>query len=226
MSMFRGTVKFCARIVEVEKQITFPLVQIDPHEPGVSILEIEAPGRSEILMATHLDSVCTPEYGRAIAMKLHKTTLDRIAFLYEIAVDDGRITSNEFLDLSPRPPGEYRIAAESGAFAITGAHVNFVVGLNADRVKQELEALTARGVDCSLFRSALLSKSPVEKFMHLYNVLLMFFRDDDQERRVGLMIIFANKTLLFRRRHIPSFRRFTKLFIRDFVLNLAMRAKA
>ena len=26
----------------MEKQITFPLVQIDPHEPGVSILEIEA----------------------------------------------------------------------------------------------------------------------------------------------------------------------------------------
>jgi len=53
-----------------------------------------------------------------------------------------------------------------------------VVGVPAARLKTELEQASPPGEgNFGLFRSARLSMSPMEEFMHLYHTLLMLFND-------------------------------------------------
>jgi hypothetical protein len=55
------------------------------------------------------------------------------------------------------------------------------IHISSDSVKKNLERVAPPGErHFRLFRSALRSTSPVEKFMHLYNILLMFFDDKRQ----------------------------------------------
>jgi hypothetical protein len=53
--MFRGTVTFRARIKG--NGLTFPLLEFNPHEPGVDRVEVEGPHGDEIVSSVHLASV-------------------------------------------------------------------------------------------------------------------------------------------------------------------------
>jgi hypothetical protein len=56
--------------------------------------------------------------------------------------------------------------------------VKLVVGIAAAQLKTELEQPSPPGENnFGLFRSARQSLSPVEEFMHLYNILLMLYND-------------------------------------------------
>ena len=55
--MLRGIVKFQARIVEVDKEVTFPMIEFSPNEPGVGKVEIEGTKENEKLPEVHLTGV-------------------------------------------------------------------------------------------------------------------------------------------------------------------------
>lgn len=192
--MFRGIVKFHARIVEVDKEVTFPMIEFSPNEPGVGKVEIEGTKGNEILTAVHLTGVDSPTEGMAIATKVHMAALDLISFRYDIALENGRVIESQFSPIDPPPPGEYRITPATGYHFIDGQDVKFKRSLSSERLKTELEQPTPPGArNFGLFRSALLSTSPVEKFMHLYNILLMFF--DDKQTGVDEFILGENRSV-------------------------------
>jgi hypothetical protein len=186
--MLRGIVKFRARIVDINRGVMFPLCEFNPHEPGVDKVEIEGPNGNEILTAIHLAAVATSDDGIAIATEVHAAALDRISFLNGIAIDNGDITDRQF---SPINPTAGSILAEPRHMSFTGHKARFVFGYSAANLKTELERAAPPGKHgFTLFRSALLSTSPVEEFMHLYNILLMLF--DDEQAGVDDFIIEQN----------------------------------
>jgi hypothetical protein len=181
--MLTGTVKFRARIVDVDKEVTFPVVEFNPNEPGVGKVEIKGPNGTEILTAVHLAGVDSPTEGIAVATKVHMVALDRISFRYDIALENGRVIESGFSPVDDlASPGEHRITPGTGHYFIDGQDVKFKRGLSSERLKTELEQPAPPGEhNFRLFRSARQSTGAVEEFMHLYNILLMFF-DDDQRR--------------------------------------------
>ena len=68
-----------------------------------------------------------------------------------------------------------------GEFLFTGEDLNVVLGISAPNLKAELERQSPHGESrFGLFRSARQSTSPVEEFMHLYNLLLLMLCNDLQ----------------------------------------------
>jgi hypothetical protein len=71
------------------------------------------------------------------------------------------------------------VQPHSGELAIIGQQANPVFGIPAADLKTELERTTLSGEPFfSSYRLALQSRSPIEKFMHLYSLLLRFFEDE------------------------------------------------
>jgi hypothetical protein len=185
-------VKFRAAIVDVDKGVTFPLFEFNPNEPVVERVEIEGPKDTEILSRVHVSAVATAEEGIGIATKVHVDALNRISFNHGIAIDNGRVTESGFSPIDPPPPGNFRITPGTGHYSIDGKDVRFVHGLTADSLKSELEQVKPPGErSFGLFRSALQSTSPVEQFMHLYNILLMYF--DDEKKAQNRLDKFIRK---------------------------------
>jgi len=172
--MFKGTVKFRAKIKG--NGLTFPLFEFNPNEPGVDKVEIEGPNGDEILSTVHLASVATLEGGKTIASKVHTAALNRVSFFHDIAIENGQITGSQFSPLNPPP--SFHLFAGTGHLSLTGCEARFVVGLTAASLKKELEQASPPGEhNFGLFRSARQSMSPVEEFLHLYNILLMLSKD-------------------------------------------------
>ena len=81
------------------------------------------------------------------------------------------------------------VQLHTGDLQIFGQQANLIVGLDATSLKAEMERPAASGENFfGMYRSALQSASPIEQFMHLYQILLLFFNDsqadvDDYIRR-------------------------------------------
>jgi len=171
--MFDGTVNFVAKIKG--NGLTFPLFDFNPNEPGVDRIEIGGPNGDEIRSAVHLRSVATQDDGRALAGKVNTSALDRISFFHSLAVENARITGDQFSSANP-PPGV--LAVTPASYLFLDGSVNFVLGISSQQLKIQLEQPTPPGEpNFGLLRSARQSYSPVEEFVHLYNVLLMLFND-------------------------------------------------
>jgi len=173
--MFNGTVTF--RAVITSNGLKFPSCEFNPNQASVEKVVIESQSGFEILSTVHLSGVATERVGRAIANKVLTAVLDRIAFRYSLAIEDSQIVSSWFDPVNP-PPGA-QVQPHSGELAIIGEQANPVFGIPAADLKTELERTTLSGEPFfSSYRLALQSRSPVEKFMHLYSLLLRFFEDE------------------------------------------------
>ena len=173
--MFNGTVTF--RAVITSNGLKFPSCEFNPNQASVEKVVIESQSGFEILSTVHLSGVATERVGRAIANKVLTAVLDRIAFRYSLAIEDSQIVSSWFDPVNP-PPGA-QVQPHSGELAIIGQQANLVFGIPAADLKTELERTTLSGEPFfSSYRLALQSRSPVEKFMHLYSLLLRFFEDE------------------------------------------------
>lgn len=189
--MLRGIVKFRSRVLDVDREVTFSAMEFNPNEPGVGKVEMEGPNGNEILTAVHLTGVDSSTEGMAIATKVHMAALDRISFRYDIGLENGRVIESGFSPVDSTPHGEHRITPGTGYFFMDGQDVKFKRGLSSEHLKTELEQPAPPGErNFRLFRSALQSTSPVEEFLHLYNILMMLFNDD--QRRVDNFICSKN----------------------------------
>ena len=110
---------------------------------------------------------------------MNKAALDRITFKHGTAIDDARVTAVDFSPMNPEPNVLY---AGVGSYAIFGCSASLTVGVDPANLKIELERPTREGERYyGLYRSARQSASPIEEFMHLYNILLMLFNDKQSE---------------------------------------------
>lgn len=173
--MYNGTVTF--RAVITGDGLKFPSCEFDPNQASVEKVVIESQSGFEILSTVHLSRVATDRVGRAIANKVFSAVLDRIAFRYSLAIEDSQIISSWFAPV-PRLPGDQGVA-HSGELAIIGQEATLVFGIPAAGLKAELERMTLYVEPFfSSYRLTLQSKSPAEKFMNLYSLLLRFFEDE------------------------------------------------
>jgi hypothetical protein len=164
----------------------------------VSKVEIEArlteAGENEIVTAVHIEYVPTPEQGEAIAADTHNSALNRLSFDHGVAIEDGRVIGREFFLIAPPPSsGTARVPPVLAAFTIPSPQIKLHLPLDPSRVKGELERVDPRERYFPLFRSALLSPSPVEEFLHLYNILLMLF--GDTQTNVDKFILSENPSV-------------------------------
>ena len=173
--MYIGTVTFRAGITS--RGLKFPSCEFNPNQNNVEKVVIESQNGFEILSTVHLSGVVSERAGRAIANKLLTAILDRIAFQYSLPIEDSQIISSWFAPVTPPPGAEAH--PHSGELAIIAQQADLGVDIPAADLKAELERMPPSGEPFfSSFRLALQSKSPAEKFMHLYSLLLRFFEDE------------------------------------------------
>ena len=173
--MFIGTVTF--RAVITSPGLQFPSCEFDPNQDSVEKVVIENQSGFEILSTVHLSGVVTERAGRAMANKILTAVLDRIAFQYSVAIEDSQIVSSWFAPVNPLPEDQGQ--PHSGEVAIIAQQADPIVGISAADLKAEMEQPMLSGESFfSAYRLALKSRSPAEKFMHLYSLLLRFFEDD------------------------------------------------
>lgn len=177
--MLRGTVKFWARIVDTERELTIPQIcEFNPDETGVEKVEVEGPNGTEIIITVHISAVENEELGIAIGTRIHKAILDRISFSRDIAIENGRAENN----LSPIDPQVNTITPNAADLVLMADHVKASFTVPAADLKPILEeAALTKARYFPFYRSARLSISPVEEYMHLYNILLMLFDDEQAE---------------------------------------------
>jgi len=179
--LFKGTVHFLASIKG--NGLTFPLLEFNPNEPGVERVEIVAEEQNgdKIRSIVHLAAVAARDEGRALATKVNTAALNRITFFHGLIIENARITGDQFSPLTAQPH-VCEVSSSASLLAWAAAQVRCVVGLPAERLKAELEQTSPPGEsNFGLFRAARQSMSPVEEFMHLYNILLMLYDDNQGE---------------------------------------------
>jgi len=195
--MYNGTVTF--RAVITSNGLKFPSCEFNPNQANVEKVVIENQSGFEILSTVCLAGVATERVGKALANKVLTAVLDRIAFRYSLAIEDSQIVSSWFAPVNPPPGAEVQL--HSSELAIIGQQADLIFGIPAADLKAELERTTLSGEPLfSSYRFALQSRSPVEKFMHLYSLLLRFFKDEQAK----VDELFAVKIRLCRSRQIHA----------------------
>jgi hypothetical protein len=188
--MFKGTVNFIASIKG--HRVMFPLVAVNWNESGVDRVDIEAQN-GEIRSIVHLVSVVSHDKGRDLATRVNTDILNRLAFCYSIAIENARSTGDQFSPLNPQP-SVYEVAVNTNVCAGSSVQVLASNPVPEADLKAKLEQQSLPGERYfGLFCSALLSTSPVEEFMHLYNILLMLY--NDSQTCVHQFIISAEPTV-------------------------------
>jgi len=175
--MFKGMVTFRARIKG--NGLKFPLVEFNPNETGVDRVEIEGPNGDEINITVYLASVPSHDEGRALATKVNTAALNRICFCHSISIENARSTGDQFPPMNPQPGVIEGTVSTSLGYSW---EIRSAVSIPAAQLKTELEQPSLPGENkYGFFRCALQSISPVEEFMHLYNILLMIYNDNQSD---------------------------------------------
>jgi hypothetical protein len=172
--MFNGSVNY---VTDVKGNgLTFPRFEFDPKVPNVEKVELEATG--QVVRGTvYLTNVSTQEDGRRIALKVVTDALNRISYHHASALELPFTTGDQFAAVHPAPETLGSVGA-TVVLHMTGT-VGVVLGVNPTQLKNRLEEAASPGEhNFELFSAALRSKSPVEAFMHLYNILLMLLGDN------------------------------------------------
>lgn len=173
--MFKGAVNIRARITR--NRLKFPSCEFNPNESGVEKVVMESPDGDEIQGTVHLTAVATDEEARIIAAKVANYYLDRISFIHGAAIETHEIKNSVLAPVDLQPGALVQL--HSGDLLIFGQQGTLIVGIPAANLKAEMEQAALSGEKFfGMFRSALQSVSPIEQFMHLYQILLLLFNDD------------------------------------------------
>jgi hypothetical protein len=171
--MFDGTVRFFAEIKKTG--LTFPAVDVDLQQPNVDHLSLVAPDGKHIEATVHLRSVPSEGEGKRIATEAVESALDRLSIAERVSINNAVLMSSQFVALATQAGGPHVLATV--ALHLSGSAL-VERGISAATVTADLEQAAPPGErNFRLFRAALQSASPVEEFMHLYNILLMIFGD-------------------------------------------------
>ncbi len=177
-----GEVQFVAKIKE--NSIVIPSsIEFNPNKLLVEKVEIKSHNSNEISLIVFLASIQSEDQGRDIAEKVTLEVLSHIAFLFSIAFEKPQFCGGHFFaehsnfDVFSKSIVEPKLSPPDDA----AHHVLLLTTEHVEQLKTQLEkASSLERLYFLMFRSALQPKSPVEKFLHLYSILLML-NNDDQE---------------------------------------------
>jgi hypothetical protein len=182
--MFRGTVTYHSRI----PNLIFKRFEVDPRCAGVEAVELELPPGCLLRIVVRIAQVASQEDGRRAAEAAVEKVLNRLAYTIGEHVADCYFVSATFEE-----------AAGTGAPVTihppTGAVAAQVVSEFSEdgirEVKADLEKSERPGErHFGLFRSAMKTENSVERFLHLYHILLLFYNDSQAD--VDAFIVAQN----------------------------------
>ncbi|RFC31392.1 MAG: hypothetical protein DID91_2727704116 [Candidatus Nitrotoga sp. MKT] len=176
--MLKGQVDFVARLLDTG--ITFTPIHFKPPVAGVSSATVEMRGLEELSGTVRISLVANSADGISLARTVIESTFNRLAFFHGLAIEPARVTGSNFSPANPQP-GNY-LYPGTGYINITGYAPKVIIGISSTTIQSELEQPEPPGeVNFGHIRSARLSVGPVEEFMHLYAILLIFFNDRQKE---------------------------------------------
>ncbi|RFC39359.1 MAG: hypothetical protein DID89_2727547978 [Candidatus Nitrotoga sp. CP45] len=134
----------------------------------------------ELTSTVRISLMANSADGISLARTVIESTFNRLAFFHGLAIEPARVTGSNFSPANPQP-GNY-LYPGTGYINITGYAPKVIIGISSTTIQSELEQPEPPGeVNFGHIRSARLSVGPVEEFMHLYAILLIFFNDRQKE---------------------------------------------
>jgi hypothetical protein len=187
--MPNGTIRFRAAIRG--NGLTFSPFDFNPNEPGVEKIEIEGNYQDEIRTVVHLSTKRSHADAQALAMKVNTAALNRIAFNHDLTIESAKNVGAQFESVDSQS-GNPLLELHDVVYAQDAIRIE--VGIDPSHLKAELEGPPRRGErNYGLLRSARQSASPVEEFIHLYNLLLMIL--GDKQKSVEAFIVREEPTV-------------------------------
>jgi hypothetical protein len=172
--MFKGSVNVRASVIG--NTLKIDSFEYFDNEPGIERVVLEG-SEKHILMSVYFASVASESEGNTIAIRVAKKALDRLTFFSCHRIEDPVVTGHQLSPLNPTLGTAHSISMGVTLF-VQGAF-SASVQLSPSDLKPVLEDPSPAGeVRFGLYRSALLSHSDIEAYIHLYNLLLMLHRDD------------------------------------------------
>ena len=182
--MLKGQVDFVARLLDTG--ITFTPIHFKPPVAGVGSAMVEMRGLEELSGTVRISLVANSADGISLARTVIESTFNRLAFFHGLAIEPARVTGSNFSPANPQP-GNY-LYPGTGYINITGYAPKVIIGISSTTIQSELEQPEPPGeVNFGHIRSARLSVGPVEEFMHLYAILLIFF--NDSQTKIGGFVV-------------------------------------
>lgn len=168
--MYNGRIKLAARLTD--NAIKFQPFSYAPAYVGVDKVVLEAPDGEAVIALVDVANVASPDEGCALACTAVEAALNRLSYFHQVAIGIAKITDKEFK--SSRPG----IVVGAATLVVEGQKVKLAAGLGTNDLKAALEPRTHSGEKhFEAIRSARLSVSAVEEFLHLYGILMRIFFD-------------------------------------------------
>lgn len=193
--MLKGHLTYAAP-VKGDRLIAFPAKEIKPTHASVASITVSAPkpigSQSGVIQITiKFSSVATEEEAALFAEQIVRNAIDRIAFEHSIWIDDPPVPIGEFTPVSGKTPGK---AFAGIPMSVRGYMVVEPTGRDLERLTKKLNAKRIKGrLYYPLFRSALRTDNPVDKFLALYRIILLIHKDKQQDVDKFLYSEFKDK---------------------------------
>src|SRR5262245_53253515 len=169
--MVRGTVTYYSSI----PRLTFERFQINPGCPDVELLELELAEDYVLQLVVHTSHVVSQDDGIHKSEVAVEKVLNRLAYTLGAHVADASFIKATFEDVSGLGPPItiHRPAGFVAACVVSHGGQNFLT-----KVKTALEKPVRVGErHFGLFRSAMKTENPGERFLSLYHILLLLYND-------------------------------------------------
>lgn len=135
----------------------------------------------ELSGTVRISLVANSADGISLARTVIESTFNRLAFFHGLAIEPARVTGSNFSSANPQP-GHNILSPGAGYIHFEGFAPKITVGISSATIQSELEQSGPPGEKSfGHLRSARLSVGPVEEFMHLYAILLIFFKDSQKK---------------------------------------------
>lgn len=185
--MLKGFFSWQATIVD--QGFDFTLTEWKPAEPidGVELVTVEAIDGEFVACTTHFTNVDSQDSARAISRRITVAAINRITFRSGTPIQEPKYQGHDLTEINPKPgpPTNTASGAMTFGFSVKG---RCRMGLSTEIVKELLERPQGNGDQfLAMYRDASLCPGDVEKYMHLYNLLLMLF--DDEQADVDAFIL-------------------------------------
>lgn len=171
--MLKGQVELHASVES--NPIVFGEVSLPGHDPSIDCITLQSDETNGMKLSVSICDVTTQEEGSRAALNEAERILDIIAFERHIAIAQPRIASQSFQPIR-EPKGQHTISVGMTLHMKCNAAVVSRVDCSTI-ANQILNSAPVSLLYKSMFRGAVRSKGGVERFMHLYNLLMMLHCD-------------------------------------------------
>ncbi|KAA5539776.1 hypothetical protein FYK55_23555 [Roseiconus nitratireducens] len=171
--MLKGSVEFVASVES--NPIEFDEVQVTDDRDEVDLLLIRADSARGITVSVRISDVSTEIDGVAIARNAADALLDTLAFERRLPIGQPRLIGQSFEQTDP-PDETHHISA--GVTLHMSCSATTLTRVDGTTIADQLSnSAAASDIHKQMFRSAIRSGGSTERFMHLYNLMMMLFGD-------------------------------------------------